>query len=143
MRQPIRKITDKTVRQDRYNYFKNCDCLKDETCKKNCLDVCVDYNNKFERFKIEQQTKISKLDGSLFTYDRWIASSIHAFEIKHLRYGNIEEYKEKLLVNLEGYCFAENLICKPKENHVALLYKIGDDYMWFHIRNNEFIKLIE
>lgn len=26
---------------------------------------------------------------------------------------------------------------------MTLLYKIGDDYMWFHIRNNEFIKLIK
>lgn len=33
-------------RQDRYDYYLNTDCSKDSICNKNCLDVCVDYNNK-------------------------------------------------------------------------------------------------
>ena len=36
------------MRKDRLDYYKLHDCYKDPICQKNCLDVCVDYNNKFE-----------------------------------------------------------------------------------------------
>ena len=140
---PIGKITDSTVRQDRLNYYENHDCYKDEICKKNCLDVCVDYNNKFERFQIKNQSNIPQLDETLFTFERWSAGSIHDFGIEHFRYDNLQKYKNVLLSNLVGYCFAENLSCRPKENHVALMYEKDNDFMWFHIRNNEFIEIIK
>lgn len=44
---PIGRI-DENVREDRHTYFLNKNTQKDEICKKNCLDVCIDYNNKFE-----------------------------------------------------------------------------------------------
>lgn len=33
------------IRKERHEWFKNHDCFKDEICKNNCLDVCIDYNN--------------------------------------------------------------------------------------------------
>ena len=141
--EPIGKITDPSVRKDRYEYFMKCDCYKDNICKNNCLDVCVDYNNRYERFKIEEQTTIQKLNSERFTGNRWNAGSIHDFGIEHFRYDNAHMYKDVLLKNLEGYCFGENLQYRPKENHVALMYRTENDFMWFHIRNNEFIKLLE
>jgi molybdenum cofactor biosynthesis enzyme MoaA len=38
------------MRLKRLEWFKNHDCYEDAICKKNCLDVCIDYNNKFEKF---------------------------------------------------------------------------------------------
>jgi hypothetical protein len=35
------------VRQEREHWFKTHDTHADPICKKNCLDVCVDYNNKY------------------------------------------------------------------------------------------------
>lgn len=42
---PIGEIGENT-RQDRLQWFLNTDTHKDPICKKNCLDVCIDYNNK-------------------------------------------------------------------------------------------------
>ena len=44
---PIGKI-GKNMRQERLEWYKNHDCTKDPICSKNCLDVCVSYNKKFE-----------------------------------------------------------------------------------------------
>lgn len=34
------------MRQERYEWFKNHDTYKDKICRGNCLDVCIDYNEK-------------------------------------------------------------------------------------------------
>ena len=44
---PIGKVGP-TMREDRVKWYNKRDTHKDPICKKNCLDVCVDYNNKFE-----------------------------------------------------------------------------------------------
>jgi molybdenum cofactor biosynthesis enzyme MoaA len=38
------------MRQDRIAWFESHDTFEDEICGNNCLDVCVDYNNKAEDF---------------------------------------------------------------------------------------------
>lgn len=139
---PIGKVTDPSVRQDRFRYYLTHDCYQDEICRKNCLDVCVDYNNQFERSKIIQQTIVPCIDSTRFTKERWSAGSIHDFGIEHFRYDNVKQYRERLLEGLEGFCFGETLPYRPKENHVGLLYRTGTGHLWFHIRNNEFIQLI-
>ena len=42
---PISKVGD-NMRIERYEYYIKHDTHKDNICRKNCLDVCVDYNNK-------------------------------------------------------------------------------------------------
>jgi len=39
-------LVSKDMRQERLEWYQNHDCFKDEICRKNCLDVCIDYNNK-------------------------------------------------------------------------------------------------
>jgi MoaA/NifB/PqqE/SkfB family radical SAM enzyme len=39
------------IRRDRCNWFVNHDSYKDDICRNNCLDVCVDYNNKCRELK--------------------------------------------------------------------------------------------
>lgn len=36
----------KNIRAERMAWFESHDCYKDDICRNNCLDVCVDYNNK-------------------------------------------------------------------------------------------------
>lgn len=45
---PIGKINGdtKNIRQERTKWFKDHDCYNDSICRNNCLDVCVNYNNK-------------------------------------------------------------------------------------------------
>lgn len=42
---PIGKI-GASMRQERVEWFKMHDCQKDKICKNNCLDVCIDFNNR-------------------------------------------------------------------------------------------------
>ena len=37
---------NKNMREERAKWFEGHDSFKDEICRKNCLDVCIDYNNK-------------------------------------------------------------------------------------------------
>jgi len=39
-------VVGRNMRQERYDYYLKHDTFKDEICRNNCLDVCVDYNNK-------------------------------------------------------------------------------------------------
>lgn len=45
---PIGLVDDK-MRKDRSSWYQDHNCFEDEICRENCLDVCVDYNNKFLR----------------------------------------------------------------------------------------------
>jgi molybdenum cofactor biosynthesis enzyme MoaA len=46
---PIGKIGD-NMRHERLEWMKNHNTHTDPICQKNCLDVCIDYNNKFKEF---------------------------------------------------------------------------------------------
>lgn len=48
--EPIGKMGE-TIRKDRLAFIKKHNPWEDPICKKNCLDVCVDYNEKAEEFK--------------------------------------------------------------------------------------------
>lgn len=41
------------IREDRYKYYQKHNCYKDDICRCNCLDVCVDYNNKVKELNAE------------------------------------------------------------------------------------------
>ena len=54
---PIGKI-GYNMRQERIEWFKNHNSFEDPICRKNCLDVCIDYNNKVEEinaFKVDKK----------------------------------------------------------------------------------------
>ena len=46
---PIGRV-DGDMLEDRMAWFETHDCSKDKICHGNCLDVCIDYNNKAEEF---------------------------------------------------------------------------------------------
>lgn len=49
---PIGRIgTIDTVRKERLNWSLHHNCMEDPICNENCLDVCVDYNNRFDYYK--------------------------------------------------------------------------------------------
>ncbi|MCK9441975.1 MAG: radical SAM protein [Methanothrix sp.] len=48
--EPIGRVS-KNMREERVEWFKKHDCFKDDICRKNCLDVCIDYNNKFRKLR--------------------------------------------------------------------------------------------
>lgn len=50
---PIGKINNniREIREQRKHWFENHNCFEDDICKNNCLDVCIDYNNKVKILK--------------------------------------------------------------------------------------------
>jgi MoaA/NifB/PqqE/SkfB family radical SAM enzyme len=48
--EPVGKVGP-NMRQERIDWLNSHDTHKDPICKANCLDVCVAYNNKFEKFR--------------------------------------------------------------------------------------------
>ena len=56
---PIGSIKNKSIeqiRQERFDYMISHNSFKDELCRKNCLDVCIDYNNKVDFFRNKQRS---------------------------------------------------------------------------------------
>jgi MoaA/NifB/PqqE/SkfB family radical SAM enzyme len=47
--QPVGKVSE-NMRNERKEWYLKHDCFKDDICRKNCLDVCRDYNNKHENY---------------------------------------------------------------------------------------------
>lgn len=45
------------MRSERKAWFEKHDCYKDKICKANCLDVCIDYNNKYKELHNESFKK--------------------------------------------------------------------------------------
>ena len=43
---PVGKVGP-NMREERKKWFENHDTYKDKICRENCLDVCIDYNNKY------------------------------------------------------------------------------------------------
>jgi len=47
---PVGKV-NQNMRKDRIEFFETFDTHLDPICQKNCLDVCIDFNNRCESFK--------------------------------------------------------------------------------------------
>lgn len=47
---PIGKVS-RTMRRDRHKWLESHDCYADDICRNNCLDVCIDYNNKYQKLR--------------------------------------------------------------------------------------------
>jgi len=137
---PIGEL-NKNSRKDRYEYFKNHNCFTDEICKNNCLDVCIDYNNKYIKFQCEK-SYLPKLDSTLFTSSEWASGQIADLGIE-CRYDCIIHPLNKQILQKYaiGWCYGENLMCRPKENQVAVMFKRDDKTFWFHLRNSEFFEV--
>lgn len=49
---PIGRVNE-NMRQERIDWFKTHDSYKDDICRNNCLDVCIDHNNKYKKYHNE------------------------------------------------------------------------------------------
>ncbi|MDP4224747.1 MAG: radical SAM protein [Bacteroidota bacterium] len=138
--QPIGDIRG-NIRQDRYDWFMNHDSHKDPICKKNCLDVCIDHNNKYCKCHIAKSS-LPEIDSSLFGWSEWRSGSINDLFIPS-RFDSITSVKgkETLRQYAIGWCPAEKLPCRTKIDHVALMCQKDEQQFWFHLRNNEFYEV--
>lgn len=54
---PIGKVGP-NMRKERLRWFQTHNCYKDSICRNNCLDVCIDYNNKVREYVRENARNI-------------------------------------------------------------------------------------
>jgi len=47
---PIGRVSE-NMRIERKKWFEEYNCFNDKICKENCLDVCIDYNNRYKKFQ--------------------------------------------------------------------------------------------
>jgi hypothetical protein len=82
---------------------------------------------------------IEELNPELFDWLTWRNGSItNVFKIPHRTYSLIAN-ANTLRQYAIGYCRADRVPCKPKENHVAVMFNTGEDYNWWtHLRKIEF-----
>lgn len=81
---------------------------------------------------------IPKLDATQFDWITWRSGDVwNDFHIlcKTLHLVANGDILRKYAI---GYCYGENLICRPKENHVAIMFYKDGKTFWFHLRANEF-----
>jgi pyruvate-formate lyase-activating enzyme len=137
---PIGKVGD-NMRQERMHWMENNDTHCNDICKKNCLDVCIDYNNKYQEFKIED-CSLDKMDSTNFTWDKWRAGSIKEFDIP-CRFQSLTSAfsKNVLREHAVGWTWGESLMCRPKKNEIATMFYRNGEYFWFHLRRNEFYEI--
>jgi len=137
---PVGKVGE-NMRQERLEWMKKHNTHKDIICKNNCLDVCIDYNNKFTRYNIEK-TRLRKIDSSNFDWQKWSAGSIHDFGIP-CRFETLTAYYSRELLSqyAVGWAYGDTLPCRAKDKHIAVMFEKDDNQFWFHVRNSEFMEI--
>lgn len=51
------------MRKERLNWYTTHNCKEDKICRENCLDVCVDYNNKWLEYKVRNLNNLLNKKG--------------------------------------------------------------------------------
>jgi MoaA/NifB/PqqE/SkfB family radical SAM enzyme len=135
---PIGRV-DENIRAARKKWFECHDCHKDPICLKNCLDVCVDYNNRWLRLS---EFSIPRLSSSLFDWQTWRlgAEFITVFGAK-LRWHYMSVMADAMRAAAIGWCDGSSVPCRPKADHAAVMFRINESEGWCHLRWSEFHKV--
>ena len=85
----------------------------------------------------DEKMKLEYLDEQLFTASRW-RSGTPADLLIQCRTQSISKNRHTLKAHAVGYCDAEKLLCRPKNEHKAVMFFKDDIHFWFHVTNREF-----
>jgi hypothetical protein len=85
--------------------------------------------------------KLEKFDSTLFDWLTWRAGHPLDLGIVSCRYAFIIQKQEVIRKYAIGYCNGENLICKPKIEHKAVMFYKDGIHFWFHLTNKEFYEI--
>ena len=87
---------------------------------------------------------LDRLDSSLFDWSLWRARQVSdLLDGYKLRTYNLQFIRNRIKRFAVGYCFGENLNCRPKEDSVALMCFLNGEHFWFHLRNDEFYEIFK
>ena len=82
------------------------------------------------------------LDSSLFCWQTWRSCDFENLGVK-CRFKSLTSKRGSDILRkcVIGYCKAEELNCRPKNNCMAVMFLKDNNYFWFHLRNEEFAKI--
>lgn len=138
---PIGKIGPQ-MREERKAWFLSHDCYQDKICQRNCLDVCVDYNN---QWLAKRTYKLPKMDSSLFDWTSWrLVSTFEELFKRPLRWDFVktdEHFRASIKALTIGWCSGDEVPCRPKSDTMAVMFETPNGNAWIHLRKNEFFKI--
>lgn len=84
-----------------------------------------------------------QINPLLFDWIIWRNGS--PLDIFGLPLRNYTIHRIKPLINRYsiGYCNGEELVCRPKIGHKAVMFYKDEEYYWFHMTNEEFEKVFD
>jgi MoaA/NifB/PqqE/SkfB family radical SAM enzyme len=137
---PVGLVGD-NMREEREAWMLNHDTHQDPICSKNCLDVCIDYNNKWLASHLDD-VDLAPMSKGWFTETTWEVGSVGIMGID-TRYASLTSRINKVALKAFaiGWTRADNLLFRPKADHVAVMYKYKGKTFWSHMRNNEFLEV--
>jgi MoaA/NifB/PqqE/SkfB family radical SAM enzyme len=137
---PIGRVSG-NMRQERLEWFQRTNTYENPICRGNCLDVCVDYNNKWLDTHLGG---LERLNTEYFDFSTWRSGSYLWTEL-HLRsrfhlitsdYGKREIRKHAV-----GWAPGRLLAFRPKAGHIGVMFFIDGEHGWCHMRKNEFYEV--
>jgi len=81
--------------------------------------------------------RLPKIDSSLFDWSAWRGGSpLDLFQVP-CRTEPLIRAGDVLRQHAVGWCPAESTPCRPKVDHIAVMFFKDDRYFWFHLRMRE------
>ena len=142
-------VPSENMRQERYEWYRKHDALKDPICSAYCIDAFVEYNNRYLYYRLKDQTIIPVLESDRFKTDCFEKDGRAVIGAEEMTFDNAAEYTDVFLNNpsyrLLGICLSddmpEEMNVQPK--HTALLYeKENGETFWFTVKNSELGEMI-
>lgn len=90
------------------------------------------------------QLKIAMLINNIspeeFTWLRWVSGSPHFFfpNGQKCSESSFVEYRSLFKKYAIGKCRGDLVPCRPKLNHVAVMFYMNNKHFWFHVSLKEF-----
>ena len=81
---------------------------------------------------------IPRMLSDSFDWLRWINNDIWIKLGVACRYHDMIAQADVLRKYAVGYCPGWRLYCRPRDNEVAILFLIDDEFGWTHLRKHEF-----
>jgi len=86
----------------------------------------------------EKQISLRRMDATQFDWLTWRAGSIWDMLSIPQREYHLTKNKATLVKYAVGWCPAEELICRPKTDCMAVMFHFNGVDFWTHLTNKEF-----
>ena len=80
---------------------------------------------------------MERINQELFDWSSWRSGTLLDFGCCNRTF-SIRENKCLISKYSIGFCKSDNLLCRPKSHHFAVMFEINGNRFWTHFREQEF-----